>query len=294
MSTQTPLPPDAHKRPEDPQGSPAELVRSGTPIVKALTFVEERLGGAGTWEVNFPAPEELDADYLDQVRELSRRLRELSEDPAFRASDGRPALTKVLSATDGIDLIPVTPTVTNPTGAPAFLTSDMNTPATFVQFANDETTTVHVPPPSSLEETDRVTIGAAADKCHVQLPASVLAPVLNIPSRFTATIDRTQAQWTADPGVAWQLNLLRLTRRAQPGMTGGSTTITYNVRPSWRAAQGSGDVVRIIDTATEIPGWTSDLAAFEVGDKVDALMRVARGEFDGELAACSEQTSLVW
>lgn len=80
--------------------------RSGTPIVKALTFVEERLGGAGTWEVNFPAPEELDADYLDQVRELSRRLRELSEAPAFRASDGRPALTKVLSATDGIDLIP--------------------------------------------------------------------------------------------------------------------------------------------------------------------------------------------
>jgi predicted RND superfamily exporter protein len=80
--------------------------RSGTPIVRALTFVEEHLGGAGTWEVNFPAPEELDPDYLDQVRELTRRLRELTDDPAYRASDGRPALTQVMSATDGIDLLP--------------------------------------------------------------------------------------------------------------------------------------------------------------------------------------------
>jgi preprotein translocase subunit SecE len=39
MSTQNPLPPDAHKRPEDPQGSPAELVRSGTPIDGLLWLV---------------------------------------------------------------------------------------------------------------------------------------------------------------------------------------------------------------------------------------------------------------
>lgn len=80
--------------------------RAGTPIVRALNFVEEHLGGAGTWEVNFPAPEELDAEFLDQVRDLTSRLRELTTDPRYLASDGRPALTKVLSPTDGIDLIP--------------------------------------------------------------------------------------------------------------------------------------------------------------------------------------------
>ncbi len=85
--------------------------RSGTPIVKALSFVEQNLGGAGTWEINFAAPEDLETDpeFLDKVRILGGRLRDLQNDPSLRASDGQPALTKVLSPTDGIDLLPRLP-----------------------------------------------------------------------------------------------------------------------------------------------------------------------------------------
>ena len=46
-------------------------LRSNTPIVRALNFVETRLGGAGTWEVNFPAPPELTPEFLNQVRALA-------------------------------------------------------------------------------------------------------------------------------------------------------------------------------------------------------------------------------
>jgi hypothetical protein len=76
--------------------------RASTPIVQALDFVETRLGGAGTWEVNFPAPAKLTPEFLDRVRGVARRLRELQFD------DTRP-LTKVAAITDGIDLIPRVP-----------------------------------------------------------------------------------------------------------------------------------------------------------------------------------------
>lgn len=84
--------------------------RPGSPIVRALTFVEDRLGGAGTWEVNFAAPAELDGDYLARVRTLTSRLRTLESrvapDPDRQTSDGPLGLSKVLSPTDGIDLLP--------------------------------------------------------------------------------------------------------------------------------------------------------------------------------------------
>jgi uncharacterized protein len=85
--------------------------RSNTPIVQALNFVEQNLGGAGTWEVNFEAPEDLETnpEFLDKVRGLSNRLRELQLEPSLRASDGQPALTKVMAPTDGIDLLPRLP-----------------------------------------------------------------------------------------------------------------------------------------------------------------------------------------
>lgn len=74
--------------------------REHSPIVRALEFFERRLGGAGTWEVNFPAPDELSEEFLDEVRGLADDLRELQE----RASADR--LTKVVAMTDGLDLIP--------------------------------------------------------------------------------------------------------------------------------------------------------------------------------------------
>lgn len=78
--------------------------RASTPVVKSLTFMEERLGGAGLWEVNFPAPSTLDEDHLAKVRRLSKQLREL------RSATG-PALTKVVAITDGLDLVPRVPII---------------------------------------------------------------------------------------------------------------------------------------------------------------------------------------
>lgn len=76
--------------------------RASSPVVKALNFMEERLGGAGLWEVNFPAPTELDPDHLDKVRHLTTQLKELR-------TGADSALTKVVSITDGLDLVPRIP-----------------------------------------------------------------------------------------------------------------------------------------------------------------------------------------
>ncbi len=76
-------------------------LRASSPIVQALNFVETRLGGAGTLEVNFPAPAELTPEYLDRVRSLAAKLRSL---PA--AQGDSPQLTKIVAITDLIDLVP--------------------------------------------------------------------------------------------------------------------------------------------------------------------------------------------
>lgn len=99
--------------------------RDDSELVKSLNFFESRLGGAGTWEVNFAAPRELDADYLDLVRQIARELRsELGSSTSVNgnpppeqtpASTGRKRsglnssagrLTKVVALTDGLDLVP--------------------------------------------------------------------------------------------------------------------------------------------------------------------------------------------
>ena len=103
--------------------------RKTSPIVTSLNFFESRLGGAGTWEVNFPAPKQLTENYLDQVRKLGQRLRDdLKADTeelrgiedesaqphaagiADSISDAQSRtagrLTKVACLTDGLDLVP--------------------------------------------------------------------------------------------------------------------------------------------------------------------------------------------
>ena len=77
--------------------------RAKSPIVKSLDLFETRLGGAGTWEVSFPAPHELDSDFLKQVREFAAELRELED----QNSPGR--LTKVIAMTDGLDVLSFLP-----------------------------------------------------------------------------------------------------------------------------------------------------------------------------------------
>lgn len=90
--------------------------RDSSPIVQSLQFVEEHLGGAGTWEVNFPAPRapaRLTAEFLDKVRNLTSRLRELEHKPKVEehGSAVHQGLTKVIAITDGIDVIPRLPLI---------------------------------------------------------------------------------------------------------------------------------------------------------------------------------------
>ncbi|MEZ6044559.1 MAG: MMPL family transporter [Planctomycetaceae bacterium] len=42
--------------------------RESSPIVKSLMFVESHLGGAGNWEINFPAPQDIDEAFLERVK----------------------------------------------------------------------------------------------------------------------------------------------------------------------------------------------------------------------------------
>ena len=81
--------------------------RETSPLVQSLNFIETRLGGVGTWELNFPAPAELNEEYLQALRLLAEELRELKW-PANEEgiSADNPPLTKVVALTDGLDLVP--------------------------------------------------------------------------------------------------------------------------------------------------------------------------------------------
>lgn len=75
--------------------------RANSPIVQALEFIEARLGGSATWEVNFPTPKVLTEEYLAKADRLARELRQID-------IHGRPALTKVVCLSDGESLVPKT------------------------------------------------------------------------------------------------------------------------------------------------------------------------------------------
>ncbi len=66
--------------------------RSRSPIALAYREVETNFGGAGVWDIVLDAPQELTPVFLDQVRVLEDRLREIDIDGA--------GLTKVLSLAD--------------------------------------------------------------------------------------------------------------------------------------------------------------------------------------------------
>ncbi|MHC4877841.1 MAG: efflux RND transporter permease subunit [Planctomycetota bacterium] len=77
--------------------------REDSELVQSLNFFETRLGGAGTWDVNFPAPDQLTEDFIAQVRAIAAALRE-ELGATDSARSGR--LTKVVALTDGLDLVP--------------------------------------------------------------------------------------------------------------------------------------------------------------------------------------------
>ncbi len=71
--------------------------RDSSPIVQSLRFVESELGPAGTWDVSFEVPDRLTSEFLDQTKELTNRLKNLS-------SEGM--VLDVLSLNDAIDVPP--------------------------------------------------------------------------------------------------------------------------------------------------------------------------------------------
>lgn len=77
--------------------------RQGSPVLVALDYFETRFGGVGTWEVNFPAPRDLDDDYVSRVRRLAAELRTLRQ---IDATGQRGELTKVVAFSDGVDFVP--------------------------------------------------------------------------------------------------------------------------------------------------------------------------------------------
>lgn len=78
--------------------------RRGSSVVQAYELVESRLGGAGVMDLTIPAPSPavLNEDYLNQVRRLEEQLRNIRL-PNTQGSE--PALTKVISAVDALDVV---------------------------------------------------------------------------------------------------------------------------------------------------------------------------------------------
>ena len=81
--------------------------RESSDIVKALNFVETRLGGASTMEVNFPAPPQLNEAYLKRVSELAKDLKQVNP-------TDKKQLTKVVSITDTLAFVPGNPLSSDP------------------------------------------------------------------------------------------------------------------------------------------------------------------------------------
>ncbi|HWB09850.1 MAG TPA: MMPL family transporter [Pirellulales bacterium] len=80
--------------------------RQSSPIVRSYEFVESRLGGAGVWDVIVPVPPENTAGFIEAVGRLEERLR--SEiNVVNEAGVTEPGLTKVLSAVDALDVVPL-------------------------------------------------------------------------------------------------------------------------------------------------------------------------------------------
>lgn len=76
--------------------------RPSSPIVRSYKRVEDRLGGAGVWDVTLPAPTRITPAYLQRVRNLEEKLRdiEIERDDAGAGRGDRVRLRNVLSLAD--------------------------------------------------------------------------------------------------------------------------------------------------------------------------------------------------
>ncbi len=73
--------------------------RADSQVIRSSTFVEDRLGGAGAFDIVLPAPDRLDWEYLERILVLERRLR---QEVVVSGTGVQPVagLTKVLSIAD--------------------------------------------------------------------------------------------------------------------------------------------------------------------------------------------------
>lgn len=82
--------------------------RADSPVVRSYGFVEERLGGAGAWDIIVPVPRGELLDFFDRLERLQGCLR----GPNF-GSEGLPeeqhgaGITKVLSPLDVLEMLPL-------------------------------------------------------------------------------------------------------------------------------------------------------------------------------------------
>jgi len=77
--------------------------RPTSPTVTSYDLVETRLGGAGVWDILVPAGAAIDGATLERLERLETRLRAEVQAPGAT----EPALTKVMSVADLLDVAPV-------------------------------------------------------------------------------------------------------------------------------------------------------------------------------------------
>lgn len=85
--------------------------RNSSPIVQSLNFVENNLGGAGTWEVMFDAPADLNEEFLEKVERLVEKIRAIpagigSQSAQSINEDASRPITKAIALTDGLNFPP--------------------------------------------------------------------------------------------------------------------------------------------------------------------------------------------
>ena len=78
--------------------------RDTSAIVKALDFVENNLGGAGNWEINFEAPNPLTSEFIERVDRVTEKLRNMQ----VEGTEISP-ITKIVTISDGLNFIPKLP-----------------------------------------------------------------------------------------------------------------------------------------------------------------------------------------
>jgi hypothetical protein len=188
-------------------------------------------------------------------------------------------------ATEGVDLLRVTPNVITATDAYEVY-ADLNTVRDeYVSFGYGGIS-VGVPPQSILLPSDRPAIGAFAGQCTRQVPLPGGTPELQIPSQTTATIDGVRVEWTADPTIDWEGVTLHLSA-VGPMSAGVSATAAY------LDAAGGASSFRLVDPET-LPGWDAGMPRFVGGDELRWSLSVWRGVYDADYTTCGASGQLIW